>query len=71
MLPRRLGSPSASRTTLIHEYTELYGLSTVCLGYFTVYGPRMRPNLAISNFVSRCPRERRERGLGSACASGV
>lgn len=24
------------------------------LRYFTVYGPRMRPNMAISNFVSRC-----------------
>ena len=35
-------------------YHELHGLSTVCLRYFTVYGPRMRPNMAISNFVSRC-----------------
>jgi UDP-glucose 4-epimerase len=26
----------------------------VILRYFTVYGPRMRPNMAISNFVSRC-----------------
>ncbi|WP_435063659.1 GDP-mannose 4,6-dehydratase [Halobaculum sp. EA56] len=35
-------------------YNELHGLPTVCLRYFTVYGPRMRPNMAISNFVSRC-----------------
>jgi UDP-glucose 4-epimerase len=35
-------------------YNELYGLSTVVLRYFTVYGPRMRPNMAVSNFVSRC-----------------
>ena len=35
-------------------YHEVYGLSTVVLRYFTVYGPRMRPNMAISNFVSRC-----------------
>ncbi len=35
-------------------YTELHGLRTVALRYFTVYGPRMRPNMAISNFVSRC-----------------
>jgi len=35
-------------------YNELHDLSTVCLRYFTVYGPRMRPNMAISNFVSRC-----------------
>jgi UDP-glucose 4-epimerase len=35
-------------------YDEVYGLPTVSLRYFTVYGPRMRPNMAISNFVSRC-----------------
>jgi len=39
--------------------------------YTDLHGPRIRPNMAISNFVSRCPRERRERGPGSACASGV
>ncbi len=37
-------------------YNEVYGLPTVSLRYFTVYGPRMRPNMAISNFVSRCTR---------------
>lgn len=35
-------------------YNEVYDMSTVALRYFTVYGPRMRPNMAISNFVSRC-----------------
>lgn len=35
-------------------FNELYDISTVNLRYFTVYGPRMRPNMAISNFVSRC-----------------
>lgn len=35
-------------------YAEIYGLPTVSLRYFTVYGPRMRPNMAISNFVSNC-----------------
>jgi len=35
-------------------YHELHGLPTVRLRYFTVYGPRMRPNMAVSNFVSRC-----------------
>ena len=33
---------------------SVHGLPTVSLRYFTVYGPRMRPNMAISNFVSRC-----------------
>ncbi|APW98895.1 UDP-glucose 4-epimerase [Halobiforma lacisalsi AJ5] len=35
-------------------YNEVYGLPTVALRYFTVYGPRMRPNMAMTNFVSRC-----------------
>ena len=35
-------------------WDSVYGLPTVSLRYFTVYGPRMRPNMAISNFVSRC-----------------
>jgi UDP-glucose 4-epimerase len=32
-------------------FEELYGLKSVCLRYFTVYGPRMRPDLAISIFT--------------------
>ncbi|TYL37222.1 UDP-glucose 4-epimerase [Natronococcus pandeyae] len=35
-------------------YNEIYDLPTVALRYFTVYGPRMRPNMAMTNFVSRC-----------------
>lgn len=35
-------------------YAAVYDLPVVALRYFTVYGPRMRPNMAISNFVSRC-----------------
>jgi UDP-glucose 4-epimerase len=35
-------------------YDSVYDLPAVALRYFTVYGPRMRPNMAISNFVSRC-----------------
>jgi len=35
-------------------WLSVHGLPTVSLRYFTVYGPRMRPNMAISNFVSRC-----------------
>lgn len=33
------------------NYTNLYGLRTVCLRFFTVYGPRQRPDLAISKFT--------------------
>jgi UDP-glucose 4-epimerase len=35
-------------------YDEVYNLPSVSLRYFTVYGPRMRPNMAFTNFVSRC-----------------
>lgn len=31
-------------------YSELYGIATTALRYFTVYGPRMRPDLAVSIF---------------------
>jgi UDP-glucose 4-epimerase len=34
-------------------WNSVYDLPTVSLRYFTVYGPRMRPNMAITNFVSR------------------
>jgi len=35
-------------------WDNLYDVATVSLRYFTVYGPRMRPNMAFTNFVSRC-----------------
>ena len=37
-------------------FDDLYDLNTVSLRYFTVYGPYMRPNMAITNFTSRCLR---------------
>ncbi|HZG43026.1 MAG TPA: NAD-dependent epimerase/dehydratase family protein [Longimicrobium sp.] len=36
---------------LCHTYAHLYGLSVVCLRFFTVYGPRQRPDLAIHKFA--------------------
>ena len=37
---------------LCHTYYHLYGISTACLRFFTVYGPRQRPDLAIRKFTS-------------------
>jgi UDP-glucuronate 4-epimerase len=37
---------------ITHSYSQLYGLRAVCLRFFTVYGPRQRPDLAIHKFVS-------------------
>jgi len=36
---------------LCHTYTHLYGIRSVCLRFFTVYGPRQRPDLAIHKFA--------------------
>jgi len=35
---------------LCHTASHLYGLSCICLRFFTVYGPRQRPDLAIRKF---------------------
>lgn len=32
-------------------YSHLYGIRTICLRFFTVYGPRQRPDLAIHKFA--------------------
>jgi UDP-glucuronate 4-epimerase len=37
---------------ICHTYHHLYGISVTCLRYFTVYGPRQRPDLAIHKFAS-------------------
>lgn len=36
---------------MTHTYSHLYGLRIVCLRFFTVYGPRQRPDLAIHKFT--------------------
>jgi len=36
---------------LCHTYHHLYGLSVTCLRFFTVYGARQRPDLAIHKFT--------------------
>jgi UDP-glucuronate 4-epimerase len=36
---------------LCYTYSHLFGIRTVCLRFFTVYGPRQRPDLAIHKFT--------------------
>ena len=36
---------------LCHTYSHLYGIRSVCLRFFTVYGARQRPDLAIHKFA--------------------
>lgn len=40
----------AAGELLCHTYTHLYGIRCVCLRFFTVYGARQRPDLAIHKF---------------------
>jgi UDP-glucuronate 4-epimerase len=36
---------------ICHTYSHLYGIEMTCLRFFTVYGPRQRPDLAIHKFA--------------------
>jgi UDP-glucuronate 4-epimerase len=42
----------AAGELLCHTYSHLYDLRSVCLRFFTVYGARQRPDLAIHKFAS-------------------
>ena len=42
---------------LCHSAHHLLGISVICLRFFTVYGPRQRPDLAIHRFVSMIEKE--------------
>lgn len=36
---------------MIYTYSKLYGICAICLRFFTVFGPRQRPDLAIHKFI--------------------
>jgi len=40
----------AAGELICHTYTHLYGIRCICLRFFTVYGARQRPDLAIHKF---------------------
>lgn len=44
-------STKVSGELLGHVYSKLYGIRFIALRFFTVYGPRQRPDLAINKFV--------------------
>lgn len=44
-------STKKSGELLCHVYHHLYGFEISCLRFFTVYGPRQRPDLAIHKFT--------------------
>jgi UDP-glucuronate 4-epimerase len=41
---------------MTYTYHHLYGIKTVCLRFFTVYGPRQRPEMAIHKFTDEISR---------------
>jgi UDP-glucuronate 4-epimerase len=46
-------STKVSGELLGHVYSHLYGMRFLALRFFTVYGPRQRPDLAIHNFARK------------------
>jgi UDP-glucuronate 4-epimerase len=44
-------SSKKSGELLCHVYNHLYGFDITCLRFFTVFGPRQRPDLAIHKFT--------------------
>lgn len=42
-----------SAELICHTFHHLYGLDITCLRFFTVYGPRQRPEMAIHHFARR------------------
>lgn len=49
-------STKVSGELLGHVYSHLYGMRFIALRFFTVYGPRQRPDLAIHKFTRRIRR---------------
>ncbi|MEM8961878.1 MAG: NAD-dependent epimerase/dehydratase family protein [Acidobacteriota bacterium] len=41
---------------ICYNYHHLYGMRIACLRFFTVYGPRQRPEMAIAKFTDRLAR---------------
>jgi UDP-glucuronate 4-epimerase len=52
-------STKLSAELLGHVYSHLYGLRFIALRFFTVYGPRQRPDLAIHKFAQSITAGRR------------
>jgi UDP-glucuronate 4-epimerase len=54
LIQRTISPYAASKLAgeqLCSNYSHLYGMRCICLRFFTVYGPRQRPDLAISKFT--------------------
>jgi UDP-glucuronate 4-epimerase len=55
LIQRTISPYAATKLTgeqLCSNYAHLFGLRCMCVRFFTVYGPRQRPDLAISKFTT-------------------
>ena len=43
----------------LYTYSKLFGINAVCLRFFTVYGPKQRPDLAIRKFIELIEADKR------------
>ena len=50
------GVTKVATEQLAHVYWRNFGVPTVCLRYFTVYGPRQRPDMAFNRLIARALR---------------
>jgi UDP-glucuronate 4-epimerase len=50
---------------LCHTWCHLYGMNVAALRFFTVYGPRQRPEMALHKFTRRILEGRRSRSTGT------
>jgi UDP-glucuronate 4-epimerase len=53
------GATKRAGELLCHAYHHRHGLDVTCLRFFSVYGPRQRPDMALFRFVSRLARGRK------------
>lgn len=58
------GVTKLAAENLCYLYWKNYGLPTISLRYFTVYGPRQRPDMAISRFIDAILNNREVRVYG-------
>lgn len=76
------GASKRAGELMAHAFAHLYAMQIVCLRFFTVYGPRQRPDLAIHRFTDLIARGQpvRMHGDGSSerdytyitdCVAGV
>lgn len=67
MLPRPYSPYGVTKLAgehLVRAYHENFGLATVSLRYFTVYGPRQRRDMAVYNFIDAIAHGREVRVYG-------